>query len=75
MFALIEDGHVVLCKGGVFRPAKVYVRNKYLYAGYAGGFIRLGKHDRGTSAKDVLYEELFLPFTPTADSIGRLMQP
>lgn len=74
MFAHIEDGHVILRKGGIYRPAKVYVRNGYLFAGYAGGYIRLSKHEGATSARDVLYEELFLPFTPAADSIGRLMK-
>lgn len=75
MFALIEDGTIILRKGGIYRPAKVYVRNKYLFAGYAGGYIRLSKHNEATSAKDVLYEELFLPFEPVTDGVGRLMQP
>lgn len=75
MFALIEDGYVLLRKGGVFRPAKVYVRNNFLYANYGGGFVRLSKNDGATSCRDLLYEDLSLPFTATADSIGRLLKP
>ncbi len=75
MFALIEDGYVVLRKGGIFRPAKVYVRNHYIFAGYGGGFVRLGKSDGATSCPGILYEDLVLPFTPTTDEIGRLKKP
>lgn len=72
MFALIEDSYVLLRKGGVFRPAKVYVRNGFLYANHGGGFVRLSKNDGATSCRDLLYEDLSLPFTPEADQIGRL---
>lgn len=76
MFALIEDGYLVLRKDGVFRPAKIYVRNQYLYAGYGGGFVKLSKHDGGTSVPKLTYEDLTIPsFKPVADSIGRLMKP
>lgn len=75
MFALVEDGYLVLRKDGVFRPAKVYVRNQYLYAGYGGGFVKLSKHDGGTSVPKLTYEDLSLPFPITADAIGRLMKP
>lgn len=72
MFALVEDGYVLLRKGGVFKPAKIYLRNGYIYANWGGGFVRLSKNDGVTSCRDLLYEDLFLPFTPTTDSIGRL---
>lgn len=75
MFALIEDGYVLLRKGGVFKPAKVYVRNGYLYANYSGGFVRLSKNEGATSCRDLLYEDLQLPFEPKADQIGRLQKP
>ena len=75
MFSLIEDGYAVLRKGGIYKPTKIYVRSQYLYAAHGGGFIRLSKHDGGTSCRDVLYEDLVLPFTPAADQIGRLMKP
>lgn len=75
LFTIIEDGYLVLRKEGVFRPAKVYVRNQYLYAGYGGGFVKLCKHDGGTSVPKLAYEDLTLPFTPVSDGIGRLMKP
>lgn len=75
MFTLIEDGYVVLRRRGVFKPAKLYLRNGHIYAGYAGGFIRLLKHEGGTSCPDVLYDDLHLPFTPTSDALGRLQKP
>ena len=75
MFAIVEDGYVVLRQRGVFRPAKVYVRNRYLYANHGSGFIRLCHHENGTSVPDISHEELTLPFTPARDNIGRLMKP
>lgn len=75
MFAIIEEGYVVLRKRGIFRQAKVYIRNGYIYAGHGGGFVQLSKHDKGTSVPDLTYEDLFLPFQPTNDVIGRLMKP
>lgn len=72
MFALVEDGYVLLRKGGVFKPAKIYLRNGYIYANWGGGFVRLSKNEGATSCRDLLYEDLVLPFTPTTDSIGRL---
>lgn len=75
MFALIEDGYVILRKGGIYRSAKIYTRNRYLFANHGGGFIRLSKRDGGTSCPNVLYEDLVLPFDPVTDAIGRLMQP
>lgn len=75
MFVIIEEGHIVLRKGGIYRQAKVYVRNGYIYAGYSGGFIRLLKHEKGTSCPHVTYDELHLPFEPEYDSIGILKKP
>ena len=75
MFTIIEDGYVVLVKRGLYKQAKVYSRNGYIFAGYSGGFIRLSKNEGATSVPDLKYEDLVLPFTPKADSIGRLQLP
>lgn len=75
MFTIIEDGYVVLKKDGVFRPTEVYVRHRYLYAKTGSGFVKLLKHESGTSVPKMTYEDLALPFQPTADAIGRLMKP
>lgn len=75
MFTIIEDGYIVLVKRGLYKPAKVYSRNGYIFAAYGGGFIRLSKNEGATSIPDVKYEDLVLPFQPKADSIGRLLMP
>lgn len=73
MFTIVEEGYVVLRKGGIFRPAKIYLRDQYVFAGYGGGFIRLGKNDGSTSVPQVTYEDLFVPFDLDADPVGRLI--
>ena len=75
MFVIVEESHIVLREKGVYRQGKVYLRNNGLYAGWGTGFIRLLKHDNGTSKPNVTYDELVLPFTPSADQIGRLLGP
>lgn len=74
-FHLIEAGVVILRSKGVFRQAKVYHRKRYIYAGVGGGFVRLEKHNNGTSQPGISYEDLFLPFEPGKDAIGRLTVP
>lgn len=41
MFHVIDDCFVVLRSRGVFRQAKAFRRDRYLYAGFGAGFIRL----------------------------------
>lgn len=75
MFSIIEEGYVVLRKNGVFKPAKLYSRNGYIFANHGGGFVRLSKNEGATSVPDLKYEDLVLPFDPKADCIGRLLMP
>lgn len=75
MFTIIEESYIVLRKGGVFRPGKVFVRNGFLYAGHGSGFVSLNKYEKGTSVPKMTYEDLTLPFDPVADGLGRLQKP
>ena len=59
-FHVIEDAAVVLRSKGVYRQAKVYRRAEGLYAGYAGGFIRLMANG-GTSRPEVSWDETDAP--------------
>jgi hypothetical protein len=60
LFTAIKDAHVILRSRGIYRQAKVYARGERLFAGYAGGFIRLGSGDM-TSVSNVKYEALQMP--------------
>lgn len=40
-FTRIEDGHVIVRKGGVYRQADLYRRKEKLFAKYGAGFVRL----------------------------------
>lgn len=40
-FHIIEEGTVIIRTKGLFRQVKVYHRGKDVFAGYAGGFIKL----------------------------------
>lgn len=75
MFTVIEESYIVLRLGGVFRPAKVFVRKGYLYANHGSGFVMLSKHENGTSVPRMTYEDLTVPFTPVSDHLGRLQKP
>ena len=69
LFHVIDDAQVVLLSRGVYRQAKVYRRGDELFAGHAGGFVRLlGNH--GTSSPNVSWLETDAPYT-----VGRLGQP
>jgi hypothetical protein len=67
LFHDIADEFVVLVnRRGVYRQAKLYRRDKGLYAGASGGFIRL-LTEGGTSVPDIRWEGLTL-----AHRVGRL---
>lgn len=72
-FHVIDDAHVILrSRRGVYRQAKVYrFGNNELFAGSGGGFVRLYRSG-GTSAPDISWSDLSVPFL--ADALGRLME-
>lgn len=40
-FTRVEDGHVIVRRGGVYRQADLFHRKEKLFARIGGGFIRL----------------------------------
>lgn len=75
MFAIVEDSFIVLVLAGVYRQSEVYVRHGFLYAKHGSGFVKLSKHEKGTSIPKMTYEDLTLPFDPVSDGLGRLKKP
>ena len=55
LFHIIEDAQIVLRSKGVFYQKKLYRRGNRLYAGWGGGFIRIGAGD-ATSNPNVSWE-------------------
>ena len=74
-FHIVEDAVVILSSKGVFKQSDIYVRKNYIYAKHGSGYIRLQRHEKGTSCPAVYYEDLYLPFVPEYDNIGRMMVP
>ena len=74
-FHKVEDAVIILVSKGTFKQTEVYFRKGYLYAKHGGGFIRLQKHEKGTSCPNVNYDDIHLPFEPAYDEIGRMMLP
>lgn len=40
-FTRVEDGHVIVRKGGVYRQTALYRRKEKLFAQFGAGFVRL----------------------------------
>ena len=74
-FHKVEDAVIILVSKGTFEQTEVYSRKGYLYAKHGRGFIRLQKHEKGTSCPNVNYDDIYLPFEPAYDEIGRMMLP
>lgn len=75
-FSVIEDSLIVLRNKGVFRQAKAYRRagSDNIYAGWGSGFIRLGGN-KMTTAPNVAYESLDLPFPTVKGKFGEPLIP
>ena len=71
----VEEAFIILVRKGSFKQTEVYSRKGYLYARHGSGFIRLQKHEKGTSCPNVYYDDIYLPFEPEYDNIGRMMLP
>lgn len=56
-FHVIEDGAAILLSKGNFRQAKVYRRAADIYAGWGGGYIKLGGAG-GTSNPNVSWQDI-----------------
>lgn len=47
LFHKLEDAYAILQRNGLYKQVPLYIRGKYIYAGWAGGFVRLTQY--GTS--------------------------
>lgn len=56
-FHLIEDGACILFSRGVYRQAKVYHRGRDVFAGWGGGFVKIGPSN-GTSNPNVGWRDI-----------------
>lgn len=59
LFTIVDDAHVILRRKGVYRQAKLYLRNGCLYAAWGSAFI--GLRQNGTTLPDVAWEDIDLP--------------
>lgn len=57
LFHIIPDSQVVVRSRGTYYQKKLYRRGDRLYAGWGGGFVRLGAVD-ATSNPNVSWEEI-----------------
>lgn len=70
LFHVIEDSAVILRSNGVFKQGKCFSRDGRVYAAHGSGFIKLFKHQKGTSTPRVSWDEVQLPFPVEYDSQG-----
>lgn len=73
MFHQIPDSVVILKTRGVYRQTTAYGHKGFVFAKYGGGFIRLKKHLNGTTAPQVSWDEIELPFEIKYDATGNML--
>lgn len=73
-FHVVEDAAVILRSRGVYKQAKVYLRGSAVYAGAAGGFVRLYR-DGGTGVPSLSWDDIDMGSADDAlltDALGKL---
>lgn len=71
VFKQLQGDTVILTTGGVYKQVNLYERDGDLYAGWAGGFIRL--YDTGATSQPVVRIEQLITNAPLhRDPFGRL---
>ena len=73
-FHVIEDAAAIIKRKGLTRQVKVYHRGAAIYAGCAGGFVRLYANG-GTSIPDLSWDDIDIGAQPVADGHGKLFLP
>lgn len=73
-FHILDEAAVIIRRKGLFRQTKVFVRGNGLYAGYAGGFVRLYANG-ATGIPDLSWDEMDLNNgrVPFSDVHGKLL--
>lgn len=75
MFHLIADSVVVLKSKGVYKQSQCYSHNGQIFAKHGSGFIKLFKHNNGTSTPNVSWDEVNLPFETAYGNTGAMIEP
>jgi hypothetical protein len=60
LFHIIDDGVAHIRSKGLYRQAKVYRRGQDVFAGYGGGFVKLGPN-KGTSRPEISWDAVEAP--------------
>lgn len=78
-FTELTGSSVVLQSNGVFKVSRLYHYNSQVFAAWGSGFIKLYKHEDGTSAPKVRWEKRSIDFgyptprEPLFDKLGRMV--
>lgn len=70
-FKKVEGDAAILSSNGVFKQVDLYTRDGYVFAAYAGGFIRI-MSDGSTSKAGVSLDFMSWGAGPLAQRLGRL---
>lgn len=73
-FQHVEGEAAILVENGVYRQTELYVRDGFLYAKTAGGFVRL-KADGSTSKAKLRLEHMSWNGPLYKDTFGNLCRP
>lgn len=78
-FTELPGSSVVLQSNGVFKVSRLYHYNTQIFAAWGSGFIKLYRHEDGTSAPKVRWEKSSIdlgsptPSNPLFDKLGRMV--
>jgi hypothetical protein len=74
MFHLIADSTVVLKSRGVYKQSQCYSHKGQIFAKHGSGFIKLFKHNNGTSTPNVSWDEVQLPYEIEFGTTGVMVE-
>lgn len=75
MFHQIVDSTVILKSKGIYKQSQCYSYNGQISAKNGAGFIKLFKHNNGTSSPNVSWDAVSLPFAVEYSSTGVMIEP
>lgn len=75
-FHIIDEAEAIIRTGGVYKQVKLFQRDGGIYAGIAGGYVRL-YHGGGTGLPKVMWDDIEIPGVTgyAKDGTGRLSLP
>jgi hypothetical protein len=75
MFHIIQQSSIILKSRGVYKQTECYAYNGQVFAKNGAGFIKLFKHQNGTSIPSVSWESASLPFDIKFGETGVMIVP